>query len=57
MLGGSHGPVLEGAMGPAGGTCPSGAGTGNKAVCLRHHKQCYMPVFRKLNRATLATAT
>lgn len=44
MLGGSHSPVLKGAMGSAGDACPSGAGAGNKAVCLRHHKQCYMPV-------------
>lgn len=39
-LGGLHGLVLEGAMGPAGATCPSGAGAGNKALCLRHLKQC-----------------
>lgn len=56
-LGGSHGLVLEGVIGPAGGTCPSGAGTGNKAVCLRHLRHCQVPVFKKLNRAPLTTAT
>lgn len=56
-LGGSHGLVLEGVMGPTGGTCPSGAGAGNKAVCLRHLRHCQVPVFKKLNRAPLTTAT
>lgn len=49
--------VLEGATGPAGDTCPSGAGAGDKAGCLRHPKQCYVSVFRKLNRAPLAAVT